>query len=130
MVSWKLPREAGASRGRQPTHQLTNSSPFQCVPDVEEDLEIQLLAPIGEIERRHLGFVARRLRALECFAVHVIEVGEDAFAGARHAVLLEGLRGEPGRFGARPVELLLGGLEQIALSGLEEIAPGGKGIVH
>ena len=127
MVRWKLPREPGASRG---SFQLTNSPPFQRVPDVEEDLEIQLLAPIGEIERRHLGLVARRLRALERFAVHVVEVGEDAFAGARHAVLLEGLRSESGRFGTCPVELLLGGLEQIALSGVEEIATGGKGIVH
>jgi len=129
-------RACGTALGAVPhsrTHALTHSRispPLEGVPDVEEDLEVQLLAPIGEIERRHLGFVARRLRALERFAVHVVEVGEDAFAGARHAVLLEGLRGEPRRFGTCPIELLLGGLEQIALSGLEEIPPGGKGIVH
>ena len=61
------------------------------VADVEQDLEVQLLAAIGEIERRHLRVVAGGLRALERFAVHVVEVGEDAFAGAGHAVLLEGV---------------------------------------
>ena len=111
-------------------HPFTLSPPFEGVPDVEEDLEVQLLAPIGEIERRHLGLVARRLRALERFAVHVVEVGEDAFAGARHAVLLEVVWGESRWSRASPIELLVRRLEQVALSRVEEIATGGKGIVH
>ena len=37
------------------------------VADVEQDLEVQLLAAVGEIERRHLRVVAGGLRALERF---------------------------------------------------------------
>ena len=71
---------------------------LESVPDVQEDLEIQLLTPIREVERGHLGLVARRLRALEGLAIHFVEIGEDAFAGAGHASdLVEGGRSETGR---------------------------------
>src|SRR5688572_32241355 len=73
--------------------------PFQPVPDIQQDLEIQLLAPVREVERGHLRLVVRRLRALEGLAIHVIEVGEDAFAGAGHASdLVEGGWSETRRY--------------------------------
>src|ERR1019366_228897 len=59
------------------------------VADVEQDLEVQLLAAIGEVERRHLRVVAGCLGALERLAVHLIEVGENAIAGSGHAGLLQ-----------------------------------------
>src|SRR5665213_1909391 len=56
--------------------------PFHGVANVEKDLEVQLLATISEVERGHLGLVARSLGAFECLAIHVVEVGENSVAGS------------------------------------------------
>jgi len=101
-------------------------SPFQRVPDVQKDLEVQLLAAISEVEGGHLGVVASGLGPLECFAVHVVDVGEDAFARAGHADLLDGLGSETGRLAGGTGQLLLTGLQQVALGGVEEVAARGK----
>src|SRR5690606_17838889 len=52
------------------------------VPDVEQYLEIQLLAPVGEVQRGHLLVVAGRLRAFEGLTIHVVQVGQYAIATA------------------------------------------------
>src|ERR1035437_3371081 len=93
---------------------------LDCVANIQQNLEIQLLAAIGEVERRHLCVVARGLRALERLAVHLVEVGKDAIAGSGHACLLQNVCGESGRLHAgwrgrlgrgRVEEDLLGGAE-------------------
>src|SRR4051794_17196460 len=66
-----------------------------CVADVEQNLEVELFAAIGEVERRHLRLVTGGLRAFERLTIHLVEVGEDALAGAGHRDLLEGLGGQP-----------------------------------
>src|ERR1035437_6559251 len=73
---------------------------LDCVANIQQNLEIQLLAAIGEVERRHLCVVARGLRALERLAVHLVEVGKDAIAGSGHACLLQNVCGESGRLHA------------------------------
>src|SRR5258705_10557673 len=92
---------------------------------MEQNREVGRLPPVGEVERRHLGFVSRRLGPLESFAVHVIDVGEDAFAGAGHADLLDGLSGETRGLAGGLVELFVGRLQQVALGGVEQVAAGG-----
>src|SRR5688572_9095675 len=64
--------------------------PLDCIPHVQQDLEIELLASIGKIERYHLRVVASGLGALEGLAIHVVEVGEDSFPCSRHARSLYG----------------------------------------
>ena len=51
------------------------------VAHVEQNLEVQLLAAIAEVERRHLRVVAAGLGSIERLFVHLVEVGENAFAG-------------------------------------------------
>jgi hypothetical protein len=60
--------------------------PFlQCVADIQENFEIQLLSTIGKVERSHLGLIAGGFGALKSFAVHLIEVRKDAVAGTGHS---------------------------------------------
>lgn len=63
------------------------SAALQCIPDIEKYLEVQLLSAICEVKRGHLRFVARFLRALKGFAVHLVQVLKDAITGAGHQVL-------------------------------------------
>ena len=67
-------RRAGRARA--------SAAPLDRVPHVEQDLEVQLLAAIGEVERRLLRRVAGFLGALERLAVHLVQVAQNAFAGA------------------------------------------------
>ncbi len=59
---------------------LASAFSFGCIPHVEQDLEIELLAAISEVERGHLRIVTRGLGPFERFAVHLVEVAEDSFA--------------------------------------------------
>jgi hypothetical protein len=67
------------------------------IPNVEQDLEIELFAPVREVEGGLLGLVARRLRAGERLAIHLVEVGENAIASAGHTSRLEKVRGQSRR---------------------------------
>ena len=55
------------------------------------------LAAIREGERGHLRRVTRLLGAVEGLAVHLFQVVQDAFTGARHTEGLEGFEGQAGR---------------------------------
>ena len=83
-------RARGECRGTRPAWDQSLRTALHGVAQVEQDLEVELLAPVAEVERLLLGVVAHGLGALEGFAVHVLEVGEDAFAGAGHAGSLDG----------------------------------------
>src|SRR4029079_10025416 len=48
------------------------SAALQRITNIEKGLEIQLLSAICEVERGHLALVARFLRALKGFAVHLV----------------------------------------------------------
>lgn len=66
------------------------------VSHVQQNLEVQLLATIGKIQRGHLRRIASFLGALEGFAVHLFQIGQDSFTGSRHTEALEGFDGESG----------------------------------
>src|SRR5688500_12087334 len=70
---------------------------FGGFPDVEQDLEVELLAAIGEVERRHLRVVASGLGALEGFAIHRLQVFHNTVARAGHTGSLECAGSEPGK---------------------------------
>lgn len=90
------------------TARTTNSALFHGVAHIEEDLEVQLLATIGEIERRHLRRITRRLGTLEGFAVHLFKVAQDPLTGTRHTKGLEGIEGQAGRGIVSRLDTLLG----------------------
>ena len=73
------------------------SATLDRVANVEQDLEVELLTTVGEVERGLLSLIARRLRAGECLAIHLVEVGEDAFTSAGHTSRLEKVRGQSRR---------------------------------
>src|ERR1035437_4140445 len=90
------------------------------VADVQQDLEVELFAAIGEVERRHLRVVARDLGTFERLAVHLIEVGENAIAGSGHAFVLQNVCSESGRLeagGSGRAGLRGGSIEQEFLGG-------------
>lgn len=58
---------------------------LECVANVEKDLEVELLAPVREIERGHLSRITGGFGTLESVPVHVVEVCENPIAGAGHA---------------------------------------------
>jgi hypothetical protein len=51
-----------------------NLATLERVANVKKDLEVKLLAPVREIERRHLRLVSSYLRSLVWFAVLLVEV--------------------------------------------------------
>src|SRR5579884_3046772 len=112
-----------------------SSLPLDRVPDVQKNLEIELLAAVSKVERGHLGFVAGGLGALERFAVHLVEVGQDPFAGAGHADSLEGVKGQSGNVVARAsqviaFDLLFDLVEQESARPVEEHSSGLGEVVH
>src|SRR2546426_3637079 len=76
----------GLERGERarPLLRLRLARRGERVADVEQHLEQELLALIGGVEVRHARFVPRGVGALVGLAVHGLEVGENAVAGARH----------------------------------------------
>src|ERR1700722_12652967 len=71
-----------ASRGAWSRRRL--AAALDGVPDVEQDLEVELFAPIGEIERGHLPLVGSRFGAVERLAVHLVQVGQNTVARSGH----------------------------------------------
>ena len=61
---------------------MANLATLDRVANVKQYLEVQLLSPIREIQRGHLRLVAGCLRALECFAIHLVEVLKNGRARA------------------------------------------------
>src|SRR6185312_2741016 len=53
---------------------------LKCVANVEKDLEVELLPPVGKIECRHLALIAGGLGPLECFAVHLVKIVQNCAA--------------------------------------------------
>src|SRR6185437_5770780 len=53
-------------------------SALHCIAHVEQDLEVELLPAVRKIERGHLGLVTSSLGALECLAIHLVEVGKNS----------------------------------------------------
>jgi hypothetical protein len=53
---------------------MANLATLDRVANVKQYLEVELLSPVREIERSHLRLIAGCLRALECFAVHLVEI--------------------------------------------------------
>jgi len=78
-----------------------SARPLDGVPDIQQDLEVQLLAPVREIECRHLRLIIRCFRALERFGVHLIEIGQNTITRPGHTQRLEGSKGQAGRIGRR-----------------------------
>ncbi len=97
------------------------------VAHVEQNFKVQLFATIREIERSHLGRIAGLLGAVERFAIHLFEIGQDPLTGTRHTQGLEGFEGQAGRDVTirldtfRGVEELRQSLENLATSAILEV---------
>lgn len=67
------------------------------VPNIEQDLEVELFAPVSEVEGRLLCFVSGGLGAGKRLAVHLVEVRENSITCSGHTSRLEKVRGQPRR---------------------------------
>src|SRR6185437_14857489 len=111
--------EQGQERERD--QRRAHSATLHRVANVQQNLEVQLLAPIGEIERRHLRLILRRLGTLERLAVHLVEVGQDAIARTGHTDCLEGSKDETGRLDlGRRLDARFGSCEKESLGRTHE----------
>ncbi len=86
--------------------------PLDGVADVQQDLKIELFAPVREVECRHLRVITRCLRALERFGVHLIEIGQDTITRPGHTQRLDSSKGQAGGIGRRLLRGGRGGDEQ------------------
>jgi hypothetical protein len=125
-------RESDTSLPPAPLSPTDRSPSLYRIANIQQNLEVQLLAPVGEVEGSHLAVVASGLCALEGLAVHVVEVGEDAITGAGHAGSLDGSGREARRVGFRlsVVGLTIDGIEQVASSCPEQEASRVERIRH